>query len=363
MADKDLDELKATVISTQALLSHLLTSLKDSKNALIPEGEEPPNALALASSVASLIHAQTTKLSLLVTNKPFTPTAITRIIKTLSGECIPALASAAELASAANYPRCIHQRVVQDATTILQEFQTMLKEIPLDEHGVEQTQTRGTLSNTGVIWAACDQLKAAGAGGVHEIAAAKADSFLNLIKDALEELREWKQDGEDNQDESSDDEDEDDDDDADADSLDFSMTSKCSPSMLPAATHMLDMIEHIRALFPPLIKRRIKRFPPLSAATPVEDLPSPELAIKLDGLLEVLEIIHDEVDQAAFVLYEQGQAEVAVQMRKLASLAGKCALPMAADWEGGEDEFTAWVKEKYLPKLWRLAAVKIAVDA
>ncbi|KAI7605709.1 hypothetical protein KC319_g21636, partial [Hortaea werneckii] len=58
---------------------------------------KPPNPLHLLRDTAKLIKAHVTKLSLLAINKPFTPSAVRKVLAELKATCIPALMSGSQI--------------------------------------------------------------------------------------------------------------------------------------------------------------------------------------------------------------------------------------------------------------------------
>merc|ERR1712093_655277 len=127
-AEEDLEILKSTVATTQALLAQL-----HSQTASTEETKQTEvNALDLAHDAASLIRAHSTKLSLLIINKPFTASAITRILRELVSGPLPGLASAIELCDATTYTQAMHEELKYQAGRVLTEFGALVKAIPLD---------------------------------------------------------------------------------------------------------------------------------------------------------------------------------------------------------------------------------------
>ncbi|KAI7605412.1 hypothetical protein KC319_g21706, partial [Hortaea werneckii] len=58
---------------------------------------DPPHPLHLLRDTAKLIKAHVTKLSLLAINKPFTPSAVRKVLAELKATCIPALMSGSQI--------------------------------------------------------------------------------------------------------------------------------------------------------------------------------------------------------------------------------------------------------------------------
>ncbi|TIA45963.1 hypothetical protein D6C83_05600 [Aureobasidium pullulans] len=83
----------------RALVAQFLASLAPNAStdttAQLPPN--PPNPLHVLRDSATLLKAHTTKLALLLINKPFTPTAVTSVLRDATQTCLPAMMSAVEL--------------------------------------------------------------------------------------------------------------------------------------------------------------------------------------------------------------------------------------------------------------------------
>ena len=141
-AAQDLAALKSTVETLSALLIQLQTT-----SALESETTETANtvdALSLAYDAASLIKAHSTKLSLLIINKPFTATAITTVLRELVSGPLPGLASAVELCTAGKYTKVMRSEIEWRARKVFTELGTLVAAIPLDGKILSDDQKKGT---------------------------------------------------------------------------------------------------------------------------------------------------------------------------------------------------------------------------
>lgn len=366
---KDLDSLKLTVATVTALLSQLEAAVKtphtDSAN------KKNINALTLAHDAAKLIKAHSTKLSLLIINAPFTPTAITTVLRELASGPLPAVASAVEACDSIRYTKIAQSELSWRVQKVLAEFGGLLKQVPLDGKvlSVEQKNGpsgtgKGSLASTGVVWQACDSLMDLQSIGIAGLVIRKAEQYRDTLKDAIEELHEW------GEEESDDEEDDDDDagsgDDRDRDAQDeiddlfgsgahipHSDPEKIRPRLV-ASTRRLKLMT---LLYNAGIKRRFNCLSALSLPVPqtaptsdpapgvVEALPAAQAnpAHRLDAILDSLRQIPDTADELANAFYELDSEGIDKAMEDCFATGIKASELLANDWQGKEDEFTAWV--------------------
>ena len=346
------------LVALQVAISNLKTLLHSFLAALQPpslshsSSQDSPNPLALLSDASQIFKAQITKLSLLLLNKPFAPSAIAFILNALSNSCLPAMMSALEVCSAEKYTDLLHNYIQTSLSRVMMELLGLLASIPQNEHGIENTGGRDTLASTGVLWAECDKLVALGSGGLTQVAAERIEEYHGLLKDAIAELEEW---------------DPDDESESDTDSLtsnkgtipgtqmvdDSLEKSLQSLSLSPIAalrTRALSMLRLIRILYPALLKRRILTFPNINTTTALESLPTPLQVRTLDQIIESTRQFTEETDEVAGDLYAGDENEVDDRLMELANMAKLCVERVRTDWTGKEDEFTGWA-EKWMIRL------------
>ena len=351
---KALDALTVleTTISNLKMLLHRFQAALQAPTPAHPPIEDSPNPLAVLSDASQILKAQTTKLSLLLLNKPFTPSAISFILTSLSNSCLPALMSALELCLADKYTKLMHQYIKSSLSRIMMELLSLLSSIPQNEHGVEKTLGRDTLASTGVLWAECYKMVALGSAGLTKLAAERVEEYHGLLKDAIAELEDW---------------DPDEDSESDTDSLP-SHTGKASsprPIAAPLERSLQDLslssiavlrkqtlgtLRIIRVLYPALVKRRILTFPNINSAATAENLPSSMQIQSLDRLVDHTQQFTEETDEIAGALYAGHEEEVDDRLTKLAEASKACVEAVRLGWSGNKDEFTTWA-EKWMLRL------------
>lgn len=346
-----LETLQTTISNLKTLLHRFQTALQSPTPEHQPV-EDSPNPLALLSDASQILKAQTTKLSLLTLNKPFTPSAINFILNSLSNNCLPALMSALELCPAEKYTKLMHQYIQSSISMILMELLSLLASIPQDEHRIKKTLGRDTLASTGVLWAECDKMVALGHGGLTKLAAERIEEYHGLLKDAIAELEEWDPDEESE---------------SDMDSLTSNMGSPSSARpvgasletslqglpLSPIATlrnRSLATLRIIRVLYPALVKRRILTFSNINSTTTVDCLPVSSHIRSLDALVDTAKIFTEETDEVAGALYAGNEEEVENRLGVLVQKSKTCVEEVRIGWGGNEDEFTAWA-EKWVTRL------------
>ena len=362
-ASSDLLTLHTTVNSTIALLATFQASLS-SKNPQPPEIADPPNPLRLLSDACSLLKAQTTKLSLLIMNKPFTPTAITFILKNFSSEYLPALMTALELCTPQQYTAFLGDHVRANLSRIMREMISLLGLIPTNEKALSRPnatgkdgEDRNTLSSTGVMWEVCDSMISLASNGLVELAAKKADAYHALIKDAIAELEEWNPDEEEadpfGSETSTDSEDEEKDENQDppesppsAALNTLTLTPPATPTPIRQIYEQsLATMRLIRLLYPALRKRRILAFPPLTSLTSSDQLPALWQVQTFDDLMGYLRTFSEVSDELAGALYSQDEDEATESLRTVKMHAKRCLEDVSLNWVRKEDEFTDWSKK------------------
>lgn len=363
-ATSDLYSLRIAVKSLLALLSSFQTSLTSVKASSLSDISSQPNPLRLLSDACALLKAQTTKLSLLILNKPFTPTAITFILNNLSTECLPAMITALELCPSKQYTTFLREHIRANLLRIMKEMTLLLGTIPVDEKvlatsvsSVNDEKGRDTLSSTGVIWEVCDTLMALGSDGLVDLAIKKADAYHALIKDAIAELEEWNPDEEEDdlfgstsssQSESN----------QDADSERTAelppITAMNTMTLTPPATptpirqmydQTLATLRLIRLLYPALRKRRVQTFPSIDISTSSDQLPTSWQIYAFDNLMKSLRTFSETADDLAGSLYSQDEEQASGGLEFIKILAFECIQDADQSWDRRDDEFTAWAKK------------------
>lgn len=368
------ETLRTTLASTKALISHFESQIQTGSLPLVPLDSSSPNALALFSDAGAVLKAQTTKLSLLVLNKPFSPKEITFILKALCNECIPALVSACQICPRISYTNFLHRIIRSSVGSSFKQYLGILDEIPVDKASVELIQRQKTLNSTGMIWESLDFMTKIGNGGITAVAAGKIDSYASLLQDAIEELEEWetgevennniiekklpperqevqaiyrkagkaagvvlnenlgmknlsKMEGN-----------------------PFDLPKAADVSIQPTTKKVIKALKLVGLLYPPILKRRVRRFPEIDATTKQQAFPTKDQTENFDYMLLECQSWTDIADHIAEALYLHDEDDVERILKGLKGSARKCIGHVRMSWDGKEDEFTAWV-DKWLVKL------------
>lgn len=355
MAITEVSVLIETATSTLALLQRCIAAL--SGNTDVPSIPDAPDPLEVLHDAAKLLKAHTTKLSLLVINKPFTPSAIRKIIAEISSGCFPAMMSAVEICRPAIYGRTLHEEVQFRVRRVMREYEGMMEEViargmQLQRPGGKQVQekenkkqTQDSLKSTGVIWGACDSLMELKTLGVMGVVVKKAEDYRSTLQDAIEELKDWGK-GEDegfSEPEFSD----------DADEIERMMGSQ---SKLPANREdlrttlngALKKLKLVSTLYQALIKRRLKAIGgPGPSHGFVRCFVPPLVASRVDELLKFLQRIPDETDELASAFYDLDDAAAEQKIRDICKIGQDAIDVVRLGWDGKEDEFSMW-SEKWI---------------
>jgi hypothetical protein len=359
-ADQGLETLKSTVATTLQLVAQLQEAPLSPQDAGTTSSKI--NALDLAHDTASLIRAHSTKLSLLIINKPFTASAITTVLRELVSGPLPGLASSVELCDAARYTKAMSSELQYRAKRVFVEFGTLVKAIPLDgkiltddqKNGTGTEKGKGSLASTGVVWEACDgviELKKVGVAG---LIIRKSEEYKDLLKDALEELQKWG-------------EEESDDDDGEADlgsddgepgdtqaAVDRMFAperhiSGADPDKIrPRLESSQKRLRLLILMYQAVVKRRFKTLPQIpSPETPTESKENPEegrgIVECLDEVLKVMKKIPDITDELASAFYELDSKEIDQRMDQCFFTGFAAVELLMKNWDGQKDEFSTWV--------------------
>ncbi|KAL8731985.1 MAG: hypothetical protein Q9181_004122 [Wetmoreana brouardii] len=325
---------------------------------------EPPNALSVLHDSSSLLRAQTTKLSLLLLNKPFTASAIASIITSFNGEILPSLMAVDEICCERRYSHSLHNEIRSQLRDLLPGLLALIGQIPKDEiqiGGLERKREE-ILKYTGHVWQACDRLIRLADLGIVGLAVEKAEAYYALLKDAVEEVEGWNPDDEEEDDlfdESNSESDVERKANGARRSGDSYMDGKMHSIQLSDQPPGLDALQitdmHatkdsalkalklIRMLYPAVLKRRISIFPPFTRTSSLTDIPPRAHLEILDHLLRHLHQLSEETDEMAGALYGRDVIEVRRRLEALKALARECFEGVKKDWGGKDDEFSIWI--------------------
>jgi len=348
------------------LITQLQASATGSESPETKAKTDNVKALDLAHDAASLIRAHSTKLSLLIINKPFTASAINNVLRELVAGPLPGLASAVETCDAAKYTKTVSGELQYRARRVFVELEKLVKAIPLDgqvlsedqKNGTRSFSGKGSLACTGVVWEACDAVMELRSIGVAGLVIRKAEEYRDLLKDALEELQEWGE------------EESDADDDEEFSGGKAELTGK-AVSAQDALDNMFASPHHIPSedpnkirprlessqkrlrlvilMYQAVVKRRFKTLPPL----PHPELPTelnstsgedPGIVQCLDEVLDIMKKIPDVADELASAFYELDSIEIDKRMDQCVFASFAAAELLIKNWEGQKDEFSTWVR-------------------
>ncbi|KAL8658452.1 MAG: hypothetical protein Q9226_000984 [Calogaya cf. arnoldii] len=357
-------------------LKILLKSFSDQLSNLTPNKTsilDPPNALALLHDSASILRAQSTKLSLLLLNKPFTPSAIASILTSISGECLPGLMSVYEICSPDIYGNLIQNDVRNQLRDLVAAITPLVEDIGgmTESMDVNLSEKREEILHlTGQVWNACDRMLETAKVGVVGVAMAKAKAWEALIKDAIDELEKWDPDAEDDFDMDIDSEGEKADDNKtdqneginsvpknkveqpgndkghEEDKRGFQSIGAQPPSnttdIHTTKANVLKLLKLIKMLYPALRKRRISAYPPFTRLDPVSSLHPRHQVKRFGDMLAFCEDFSTATDDLADALYDGAPQLVHAKMESMTTMACMCVDGVKQGWSGEEDEFTAW---------------------
>lgn len=316
------------------------------------------DALSLAHDSATLVRAHATKISLLIINDPFTPTAIAKVLRELVAGPVPGLAAAVQVCKPERYTRVIQQGIAWRASRVLRELKELLLRIPKDGKILVDDKRnasagaaggKGSITTTAVLWAACDDIAAFAKRGFAGNLVYKADQLRDTLKDVMEELKEWGEEtGEDEEDEGvaqvtagvqsasiSDTQD------AQAMLDDLMNSQQYIPHDDPdkIRERLESCLKRLRLttlLYQATAKRRLK---PLPHVPPASDTNVPA---RLDEVFSILNRIPDRFGNVAMAFYELDPSEIDQLMDQCFFDAFAASELLAKPWDGQKDEFTDW---------------------
>ena len=206
------------------------------------------------------------------------------------------------------------------------------------------------LAATGVVWEGCDALVGLCEAGVVGLAVRRAEEWRGVLLDAVVEMREWGEEA---------DEDGDDEDGGDGSGEEeggfevFGAANRLEKgdgelrALLEASVRKL---KTVAVLYQALVKRRLKTFPPPFASAPSSKDGDSDAAAAaaaqrvqtLDELMALLKSIPESVDELASAFYDLDGDEAKVLLKKCCDDAVRAATIVKQNWDGKDDEFTAW---------------------
>lgn len=384
VAENTLEALTALVTTTKTLITQLETflhAISVDKNATVtttttttsttppssPSLSDPAanvDALSLAHDSASLIKAHTTKLSLLIINEPFTPSAIGKVLRELVAGPIPGIASAVQICDAAKYTKVARQDLAGRCYRVLHELKGLVEVIPLDGNILRNEKKnggkggKGSIAATGVIWSACDDVILLKKLGIAGMLVKKVEEYRDTLKDVLEELKEWSEEVE----EEDDDDDDDRDDNGPNDGVE-DVTSQMQNSHISTQDMLDDLMnpQHIprddpdkirerldsclkrlrltTLLYSAIVKRRLKALPPLPITA------DSTVTRRLDEVIPILKRLPHRFGDVAYAFYNMDRDSIDKEMDSCFFDAFAASEMLMKSWDGKRDEFTDWAEK------------------
>lgn len=370
---KALESLAATTQMTAALIAQLHDAVYQiHKEATGSSSSRPPevdDALALARDAASLTKAHATKLSLLIINEPFTPSAVVAVLRDLVVSPVPGLAAAVEACSPHRYSRCLQRELAWLSMRVLSELREVIAKIPTDGSVVSAQHRhgsgpagKGSVTATGVLWSACDDLVSLSANGLSGFFVSKAADWTSTLQDIMEELREWAdqdpgpdpglvagsvdrddQDGSNSVDELG----------QHVENTHLSTQAildevfngqppipRSDPNRIrPRLESSVRRIRLVILLYQAISKRRFRNIPLPSSSSSSATVVVPK---RLDEAAVVLSGIPDRFGDLACAFYDLEQDEIDKLMDQCFLDAFAASELLSQDWDGGRDAFTDW---------------------
>jgi hypothetical protein len=196
------------------------------------------------------------------------------------------------------------------------------------------------MSATGVVWEACDALLKLCADGIVGLVVKKAQELRAVLLDAIEELKEWGEDVEDDDDEAEGSGGEDEDDIFGAENK-LGKDDKELKELVDTSVKKLKMVG---MLYQALVKRRLKTYPATSTLEPTATTngTTANPSSTLDELMGILKTIPETVDDIAGAFYDLNEEEAKQTLDKCCDEAKTTIELVSKSWQGTDDEFTTW---------------------
>ncbi|KAL7932543.1 hypothetical protein V8C35DRAFT_307373 [Trichoderma chlorosporum] len=365
-----LESLETLVQTAGTLLKQLQDVLGEirknpeaaSAPATLSTSTTPLDALALARDSATLVKAHATKVSLLIINKPFTPSAISSVLRELVAGPVPGLAASVQACDSNGFTLVFRRELAWRCQRVLSELADLLQKIPKDgkvlakENEGFGASGKGSIASTGVIWTACDKVISLANGGVSGFFVEKMNEWKDTLNDIMEEMKEWGDEEPDEEDDGNEDADADED---DVDDLanqvesshisaqnildDFMNSHRSIPAsdpdgIRPRLESSLRRLRLVILLYQAITKRRMKKLPPLPQA-------EGKVPRRLDELAALLQKLPDSFGDLACAFYELRPREIDDAMDQCFLDAFAVSELLSESWDGSRDEFTEWTEK------------------
>jgi Grap2 and cyclin-D-interacting len=352
----------STVIQKLTTIRILSSHLENGIRSDTEEGDHEshqPDALSSLRNASAVFKAQTTKLGLLLVNKPLTPSAIYTILDDVEKRVLPTFFGPSSYI-------CSRKDIFGGVFTA--EVSSILQKVfgtvgPLADAVEEVFKGSGNVDKdrvmlvVGKIYTACDVVTDLVNKGVPGVLLRKVNEWTALMEDAFAELKEWSEDI----DEDSCEDGDSGDDDAESEAerheaieellAGLSMGgSKRLPGhrsdLINLLTESLRRVDLIIKLCQATSKRRVKKFPfqtPPFGSKDIEMKRTKDMTV-LNGMVLAVEQMQCDLDELAAAFYDLNVDLVRTYITKLSRDAEAIAESSSTDWDGREDDFTKWTQ-------------------
>ncbi|OAQ93405.1 hypothetical protein VFPFJ_02567 [Purpureocillium lilacinum] len=360
--EEDVASLNAIVASALSLFTKLKDVLEQicppspspnmtsSKAARGPQHISPPaiSALPLAKDCADLIKAHSSKVALFLTNDPYNPSAVVSVIRQLMESPVPGLVAAAQACTEEDYTLLFRRDLIFRAKQVLERLIDLMKWVPLDGRLADASNSPHLL--IGKLWSACEALVAMATLGVAGHIAQLMRQWKETLRDIKAELKDWSEevpdeDQGDNQDEHSDDAN------SDIDAQDLADQLMSGPAPIPCGDPneirprlnvVIKRLGLMTLFYGAVIKRRITTAPELPPALRFTAIKTTD---RLEEAASILALLPDRFEAVALTLYEPNTRKADEVMDLVTRETAAVRDLLKTDWEGKDDEFTAWSKK------------------
>jgi hypothetical protein len=377
--ESDVKILNTLVENCLAIVQSLEQTLKEITAAKKPDdgitkpfettkNDQNIDVLSLASNAAALIRAHSTSLSLLLVNEPFTPSAVSKVVRDMLNKPLPTLTMAVQSCDPTRYTELFQRDLAQRCIQIPRHLTVLLERVPKDGkvlsiEGRNGTSTeKGSMAATGILWAACDEVMRFASRGVAAHFTKKIDEYRDTLRDIHSELKDWAE-------ETSDD-DEIDDEGIEVEAAPIpdpavdALTNVMANADITNAQQIVDdfmdnqqkiprddpnkIRERLEAclkklrgtvlLYSAINKRRIQTLPTLPR--PIDS----NIPDRLDEIMRLLKKIPEQFNDLVGAFYELDVSEIDRLTDECFFSAFAASELMATNWDGQTDRFSEWVK-------------------
>ncbi|KAF2857560.1 hypothetical protein K470DRAFT_194731, partial [Piedraia hortae CBS 480.64] len=293
-----------------------------SREATLPSLPADPSPLQTLSRGAILLKAHTTKLSLLATTPPFTPSALITVLKEVEFTCLPILLSNGANISSTEYGITLSREARLRSRATLTELETYLSGL--------RSGGGDTLTSTGLLWSSCDSLAELAELGIGGLAAKKVEEYSCMVQDAIEELSAWREGG-DGANEGRDALLEEFDEAVHGDELGdvFNAENSMPERLAPLVGRVGSVLRKLVLLFRAVGKRRLGVFE------------GGEIS-RVEDAVKTVRTLQERVDELVGLLYELEEGEAEELLDKCVKEAKFLSERLESDWDGNRDRFSDW---------------------